>query len=164
MRRRRLLALGVAALAGCGESGPSPTATDSPTPPQYVDRFRTNLELAQSGITEIRIDPGNVTHLRYETTAPDDAPREAVSDAIAQETRDVASAFATVVGAGWGTSKLTVAVEQGETVVASYYIRAEWAAAWNRGNATAEAYGEHIQSTFETTTPTASPSPSRTSG
>lgn len=149
--RRRVLAgvaAATAALAGCsGESTP----TDSPTPPQYRDRFDRNLR--RIDVRSLTVADGTVT-LTYNAS-------DVSESAIRADTQTVAIAWSQVVGAGWPVDRLRVRVYHEGRRVASYRIEASWAEKYNdrTGGFDAEEYGSRIESTFETVTPTGTPTP-----
>lgn len=148
VRRRTLLAaVPGLVLAGCStDEGP----TETPTAADYVGRFDRALRAGEAEFAEVRIRvTDGVARLTYETTAPSGADRSAVRDAIERETHAVASAFAAVVGAGWSVHRLTVTVEQSDTVVVTYHVERAWAEDFNGPNRSSVRYGRRIAATVE---------------
>lgn len=76
-----------------------------------------------------------------------------VREVVARETHVGVSAYASVVGAEWDVRRLSVTVEQSGGVVATYRIETA-CEAFNRGDATAREYGDHVRGTFGSATPT----------
>ncbi len=152
--RRRTLLAAVAVLAGAAgcssESGP----TETPTEADYVERFRLALSAGAAEFAEVRVRVADgVARLTYETAASAGADRSTVRDAIARETRAVASSYASVVGAGWSVDRLAVTVEQTDAVVATYHVRRTWAEDFNGPNRSSDRYARRIQSTLEIEAP-----------